>query len=552
MRSPVAKLHRSKKRSFGSRSRRAHEEDEEEQLEARLFGSRKQQRTGSNSQDDHDGTGTGLGWMQDSELFTVDLPTATDGDVSEDEFENEPTVEFMEESTRALPEPNQEDEKPQLWHDPADDAVSVSLKSSKRTRKLARGKGGEDRVNGGELWSKLREQFERLHPKPDWASSRADNNLPTMQRLLASTASFINTGALDDRRPPLPTTTIDIQRLRNANAGSVSEEGSSSGLAGIVDLVWHPSTKMPVLATAGTDRRVRFYNIDGHTNAPLLTLHIPSLPLSRLSFHPSGTSLLITGTRPFYYTYDLVSQTITRSPRNLFGSAPTPTSPQSLERTRFSPDGTLLAVAGRRGAVSIVEWSHGGSTGVVVAELKSGRGGTVADLAWSEDSSELSVLGGRDGAEVEVWDVSEKKIVRRWKDDRAYGGQLIRQYRSQYTAVGSSTGIVNIYHSTTLASTRSDANSGVEPLKSLEHLTTPISTMAFHPSGELFVSASSAKQKQLKLYHLPTGTAFSNWPTNATPLGRVNSLGFSSGGEYMAAGNTKGAVLLWSLKHFAN
>lgn len=53
-------------------------------------------------------------------------------------------------------------------------------------------------------------------------------------------------------------------------------------------------------------------------------------------------------------------------------------------------------------------------------------------------------------------------------------------------------------------------------------------------------------------YHLPTGTAFSNWPTNATPLGRVNVLSFSAGGDYMAAGNTKGAVLLWSLKHFAN
>lgn len=83
-----------------------------------------------------------------------------------------------------------------------------------------------------------------------------------------------------------------------------------------------------------------------------------------------------------------------------------------------------------------MEWSQGGSTGVVVAELKSGRGGTVADLTWSEDSSELSVLGGGDGAEVEVWNVSEKKIVRRWKDDRAYGGQLMRQYRNQYTAIG--------------------------------------------------------------------------------------------------------------------
>lgn len=81
-----------------------------------------------------------------------------------------------------------------------------------------------------------------------------------MQRLLASTASFVNTDLLGDRPPPLPTSTIDIQRLRNANAAS-GEEGSSSGQAGIVDLAWHPSAKMPVLATAGTDRRVRFFNV---------------------------------------------------------------------------------------------------------------------------------------------------------------------------------------------------------------------------------------------------------------------------------------------------
>lgn len=81
-----------------------------------------------------------------------------------------------------------------------------------------------------------------------------------MQRLLASTASFVGTDLLSDRRPPLPTSTIDIQRLRNANAAT-AEDGSSSTLAGIIDLAWHPSAKVPVLTTAGTDRRVRFYNV---------------------------------------------------------------------------------------------------------------------------------------------------------------------------------------------------------------------------------------------------------------------------------------------------
>lgn len=61
-----------RKRSIGSasqRSRRAQEMDEEQELEARLFGARKQRKTGSKVDDgDNDGADTGLGWMQDSEV----------------------------------------------------------------------------------------------------------------------------------------------------------------------------------------------------------------------------------------------------------------------------------------------------------------------------------------------------------------------------------------------------------------------------------------------------------------------------------------------------
>ncbi len=67
MPSSVAKQHGSKKRAFGSRTRRAHESDEEE-LEARLFGTRKQRKTGSKAHDDDGEAETGLGWMQDSEV----------------------------------------------------------------------------------------------------------------------------------------------------------------------------------------------------------------------------------------------------------------------------------------------------------------------------------------------------------------------------------------------------------------------------------------------------------------------------------------------------
>ena len=72
-----------------------------------------------------------------------------------------------------------------------------------------------------------------------------------------------------------------------------------------------------------------------------------------------------------------------------------------------------------------------------MAELKGGRGGTVVDVQWSNDGHELSVLGGGDGAQVEVWDVGMRKVVRRWRDDRAFGGMVLSQSRDQqYTAIG--------------------------------------------------------------------------------------------------------------------
>ena len=167
-----------------------------------------------------------------------------------------------------------------------------------------------------------------------------------------------------------------------------------------------------------------------------MTLHIPSLPLLKSTFHPTGSSILFTGPRPYYYTYDLASQRCLRSARNLFGSVPDATSPNSLATHKFSPDGHFLAVAGRRGAVSVLDWSNVG-VGAVVADLRSGRGGAVMSLDWSHDGRELSVLGGRDGAEVEVWNIAEKKVVRKWRDDRAFGGMVMNSSRGgDYTAIG--------------------------------------------------------------------------------------------------------------------
>lgn len=126
--------------------------------------------------------------------------------------------------------------------------------------------------------------------------------------------------------------------------------------------------------------------------------------------------MLLTGHRPFYYTYDLQSGNCIRSPRGLWGthSANPDSADLSMETCAFSRTGDVLAVAGRRGYVHIVDWRRGG--GQVVGSVK--MNAAVKDLAWTEDSHLLSL--GED-SEVYLWDVGSKRCVRRWKDEGGFG-----------------------------------------------------------------------------------------------------------------------------------
>lgn len=73
----------------------------------------------------------------------------------------------------------------------------------------------------------------------------------------------------------------------------------------------------------------------------------------------------------------------------------------------------------------------------MVADLRSGRGGTATALFFSSNGKYLSVLGGRDGAEVEVWDVAQREVVGKWRDDGMRGGGVMESSRDgSWVAVG--------------------------------------------------------------------------------------------------------------------
>ncbi|KAF5347039.1 hypothetical protein D9758_011627 [Tetrapyrgos nigripes] len=489
----------------------ASKDDEEKMLESLLFGKKfvaKEKGKGKGAwhddEDDDDdaehdeelGGGREMANLLDGDLFFVD-----DGDVSIPKYHNS---DESEDSDKALDLDLDPLQNLNSWHDPTDPSV-VSLTSSKRLRKL-RNAPDEDALPGREYESRLRRQFEKINPEPEWAKkARASKSKSKskksirqggsasdgdgeedhvededvdidMEDLLGSTSGILSRPS---RSSILSAGTINVERLRDVN---ISAQHAGSGCGDVKSLAFHPSERVPVLAVGSEDRRVRVYNIDGHTSPLLTTLHVPSLPLtsqSSVQFHPGGTHLLLTGPRPYFFVYDLQSGSLVGGSGNggkgsLWGtrfgvglgmddsssrvesrkrgrgkdnliekgrSGSGGGNASGMEISSFSTTGSMLAVAGRGGYVHLLDWpsSSGGiGSGQVVGSLKcAGTGGGVRGLWWVPPSSSVPVLGATGAeeensrehlavltgdAEVYIWDVAERRCVKRWRDEGGFRG----------------------------------------------------------------------------------------------------------------------------------
>ncbi|KAH7925692.1 WD40 repeat-like protein [Leucogyrophana mollusca] len=563
----------------------ASKDDEERRLESMLFGipfvpssqGPKEVLVVSDGEDDIDVREGGKEFenLLDSDLFFVDdsalpstsrVPTLDDPlDISD---ESDRDANEGEGDDNAAPSENQlkpddaADEGTQMptssanpllsksrkapaWTDPDDNTVQVSLASNTRLRKL-RDAPSEDIVGGREYERRLRRQYEKINPTPEWASNARkkqhkrhrssgsdDDAMDVVPDLLSSTAGI--SGTRNSRT--LAQGTLSIERLRDANQ-SAPAEGE------IKTVQFHPSPQVPVLLTASADRRLRLFHIDGLTNPHAQTLHVPSLPITDAVFHPDGTSILMTGPRPFYYTYDLQSGASQRSPRGLWGTTFSGANGDaSMDVSAFSPSGDVLAVAGRRGHIHLVDWRSGAAQ--VVGGLKGNA--SVRSLWWSRGGGgELMSMG--EDSQVYVWDVRQRKCVKRWQDEGGFGSRGISgDRRGRYLAIGSTTGLVNVYDSSTVLLS---GEMKPKPLKTIGNLTTGITTMSFNHDSQLLALASSTKKDQMRMIHLPSLTAFGNWPTTSTPLGHVTSVDFSTDSQYAVIGNNRGRVLLYHLRDF--
>ncbi|RMD41219.1 hypothetical protein DV735_g3909, partial [Chaetothyriales sp. CBS 134920] len=477
-----------------------------------------------------------------------------------------------------------------VWYDSDDDRVAVSLASNPRLRKL-RDTPDDDIVSGREYIARLRRQYERLHPRPEWAMTQAARK----RKRQSDNGNGATANVQDDsdlggsatnglKRQKLQPEVIDIARLPPV---------TSSGPSSVESLQFHPY--YPILLASGPSATASLYHISPQPPNPnplLTSLHVKKTALRHSEFcvpqsagspPPDDTTtdetrIILSARRRYFHIWTLATGRVSKVSRALSTISQ---QQKTTERFKTSPSGTLIGLvsstkAGGGGVINVLD----ATTLSWICSCRIDSQGGVADFDWwgsacspsssqSQSPPEGFTVIGKSG-HVSEYSIADRRVVARWHDDGAVGSTVLATSRDgRWTAVGSSAGIVNIYdrHSAdfkhaVLAPTTSNSESGgggaaaagrPRPARTLDQLTTPISHLVFSPDSQLLVVSSRWKKNALRLVHLPSCTVFRNWPTDSTNLGRISSVavggqGNASASMLLAVGNERGAVRLWEIR----
>jgi len=424
---------------------------------------------------------------------------------------------------------------------------------------LARKQQQQQQVVDGEMGdarikNKLRRGGGYASSSTDDDESSDDDNENAATKIFNSNASLFETTSSNGRyRANLPPTLLDIVRVRD---GNLSDPNSSVVSA----TQFHPQSDEynPLLMTAGMDKMLRFFRIDGDTddggansgNGGISTkvhgIQFPDMPITCASFVTGGGggSVVLGGRRPFFYVYDTISGAIQKIP-GIVGRKE-----RSLEKFRVSPDGRYIAFIGNDGYVILVD----GTSRQWIGNLK--MNGSVRALTFTDDAE--YILGSGSDGDVYRWHIGSRRCVERFhNEDGTITSSLALS--SNVLAVGAESGVVNIYNERyTSPHSAGQRGGGLsftaiaerKPVKSVMNLTTSVDNLCFNHDGQILALSTRRDTNGLKLLHVPTQTVFSNWPTSKTPLKYVWSMDFSPKSRYLAVGNDHGKCLLYRLKYY--
>lgn len=415
------------------------------------------------------------------------------------------------------------------WEDDDDELESIDISANPHLNDL-RATEDETVVSGKKFSQKLRQRFEKLYGDGSWADldrktkrdaeSNSDDETDYEEDSILKRAGTLLTRKSDY----LAQGSLDIRRVKDAN----SEKPSNASLQCIE---FHPSAK--VLLTAGFNKTLTLFQIDGKTNPKLQSIFLDKFPIRTAHFSADGEQVVLASRRRHFYVYDMMKGDITKIP-GIKGR-----DEWFFDRFKISPDGKILVFLGNNGYLLLLS----SMTKQWIGNLK--MNGSVESIAFNADGSRM-YSAGSDG-EVYIWDMNSRRCIHKFRDEGCLTATTLAASRDgRYFACGSDSGVVNIYDDQCLRLTEP------KPLKAIMNLTTSIDKTLFNSTSEILAISSREKRDSFKLIHLPSLTTFSNWPSSRTPLRYVHSFDFSPNSGYLSIGNDSGSALLFRLNHFVD
>ncbi|XP_037262640.1 U3 small nucleolar RNA-associated protein 18 homolog [Falco rusticolus] len=437
-------------------------------------------------------------------------------DSSDSEVENEAKSKFVS--------------KKPVWVD-EDDEADENVDMTHKYRKDFMKSDAEKTLTKKKLKQRLEEQFQRaMGGVPAWADLKnrkkskrtaSDSDSDEDDDLLCKTGTFISNSE------SLPRGILKISTCLPAN-----QERFADGRLATVQ--FHPSAQ--VVMTAGHDRSVSLFQVDGIRNPRIQSIYLESFPIYKACFSVDGEQVVATGTHHnMFFVYDMMSGSIipvqkVRGVEERF-----------LKSFELSPDGSFMLLTGTSGYLHLLSMK----TKELISTMK--VNGRCTASAFTPDSSKIYSYS-KEG-EVFIWDVRSRKCLHKFEDEGCLEGKCIAVSKNnQYVACGSASGVVNLY--TTDVCLR---EKHPKPVKAIMNLVTSATCVTFNPTTEILAVASRETDEAVKLVHIPSYTVFSNFPVfRRKQIYLAQSMDFSPRSGFFSVANNKGKALLFRLKHYSD
>eukprot|EP00392_Amoebophrya_sp_AT5.2_P013310 g13428.t1 len=533
------------------------------------------------------------------------------GSENSDEMSSSPALHEQPEGKAAFDQMGET--KQAAWHDSDDENLQVDVTGGKKRLRKLRRADHEHVLDGKTYESRLREQFRKQlgggDNVPDWAKEQEvssdeedseaedvvdeeknelDRERAPRKAAAAEPASVVDMGKvlarkktgmfstrrekkaeLKRQRTPaaesrlLPPTELQIAKLRDAN--------KAEGMNCIAECIeFHANSEM--FLTAGKDKTLRLFSVDGEENPKLASYHFAKYPITSASFHAGHNSVYLTGKTHTLYKVDLDSgKTQLLAPFRGFARSQKGDRPGTLwnlnlgcnaaynaesTSTNGGFNGNLASVCSEKGKVCLIDLR----TASCVRTLTMNNAARQA--VW-HPTVPNELISADEKGHIYRWNVGTGRCVDSWSNENCIGvssldcvkvGDGNANGRIEL-AVGTMSGTVDVFDITNpdaWGQTSSSSGGSAPPiLKTYDQLQTDITCVKYNPSGEILGFASKLTRKACRLAHTGTKTVFANWPTGGVPFKYAESIAFSRKHGYVATGQADGRVMLFQLEHYA-